>query len=157
VAKVPPQSEQIKIVIYQRGLCIYCWQPLDGFIWRHGRSIDLELNWDHAVPFSYLGCSPVDNWVASCQICNQIKSDFIFEDMNSARNYIQMRRDKLGYTTIAPTWGNKDSGNCPYCGHYFKNIYTFENHVNHRTIACLNAEKESRKRSFLAVTKRYVK
>lgn len=92
------------ILIEQRGACFWCLLPLDSTIWQGQRSIDYELEWDHAVPFAYLQASPAGNWVASCQICNAVKSDLRFRSVEEARRHIKDRRAELGYSVTRRAW-----------------------------------------------------
>lgn len=92
------------MLIEQRGCCLYCFLPLDSVVYRHGKSVALELNWEHFKPYAYLQSNPRGNWVAACQICNRIKSDLHFGDLDEAREHITQRRTELGYTTERPNW-----------------------------------------------------
>jgi hypothetical protein len=102
--KLPPRNLAEAILIEQRGCCLYCLLPLDGWIYHGVNSIDLTLNWDHMKPYVYLRDNPDDNWAAACQICNSIKNDLHFATLEEARRYIAERRDELGYKAIKPHW-----------------------------------------------------
>jgi len=102
--KLPPRDLAEAILIEQRGCCLYCLLPLDGWIYLGVNSIDLTLNWDHMKPYVYLQDNPDDNWAAACQICNSIKNDLHFVTLEEARKHIRERRDELGYKTIKPHW-----------------------------------------------------
>ena len=90
----PPRSVQKEILKHQLYQCIYCGVGL------RGKRI---INFDHFIPFSYLG-SGNKNFVASCEDCNKIKSSMLFDSIIEAQVYIQAEREK------------KTLKNCLYCG-----------------------------------------
>jgi len=104
----PDLHDRQRVLIEQRGLCLYCCQPLDGAVFRGGRVIWLELQWDHMIPYAYLDRNPADNWAASCQVCNAIKSDLHFSSIHEARDHILERREQLGYTLDRPAGSRPD-------------------------------------------------
>jgi 5-methylcytosine-specific restriction endonuclease McrA len=94
--KLPPRDLAEAILIEQRGCCLYCLLPLDGWIYLGVNSIDLTLNWDHMKPYVYLQDNPDDNWAAACQICNSIKNDLHFvtlEETGQQRISTRLRDD----------------------------------------------------------------
>lgn len=124
------------ILIAQRGRCLYCMKPLDGSVFRHGKKIALQLNWDHMVPYAYLGSNPGDNWAAACQVCNMIKDANHFISLQECRDWIEIQRYRLGYTDdfepepelemirprqqkVKHSWKSKDA-KCQKCGKIFK-------------------------------------
>jgi len=99
----PDSSVRESILIAQRGLCHYCQRPLDGYVFRGGKVTWLRVEWDHFTPFAYLGSNPDDNWVASCQVCNGIKSSLMFKTSEEAHEYIRERAEQLGYSDVRPS------------------------------------------------------
>jgi 5-methylcytosine-specific restriction endonuclease McrA len=56
-----------------------------------GRPKVLSPVWDHLVPYVYGYDNSDDNFVAACQICNNIKSSKLFSSLEEAREYINAR------------------------------------------------------------------
>jgi hypothetical protein len=83
-----------RILTDQNARCIYCGLRLIMAIHKRHDIVITKLNWDHLVPVSYRRNY---NIVASCHICNQIKSDKIFDTLEDARKYIIHKRVKKGY------------------------------------------------------------
>lgn len=81
----------------QEWRCYYCDMNLYGSVMRNGRRIRLKIEWDHFVPFDYSRNNSKENFVASCQICNVIKSDLFFETSDKARSHIAITRKNKGY------------------------------------------------------------
>ena len=65
--RVPTKRDQSLILDAQQNRCYYCDAEFDG---EHTR-----VTWDHVVPFSYCGNNHRDNFVAACQVCNNLKAD----------------------------------------------------------------------------------
>lgn len=57
---------------------------------------------DHIIPFSYLGWSPNDNWVVSCSLCNQQKSDKIFRNTSDVADFCY--KMILDHGSLAEGW-----------------------------------------------------
>jgi len=98
--KLPPIMARRAQILSQRNKCLYCRWPLDGSVLRNGKRIRLKVHWDHRIPFSYGQNNAAGNFVAACQICNGIKSDKFFEDLDDAKTYIMIVREKKGYAPI---------------------------------------------------------
>jgi len=79
-----------KILNRQKYGCFYCGQDLFEPIWskKSKRYITRKYHIDHLVPWSYSGNDSIGNLVASCSLCNNIKSNLIFDTMEDARNYV---------------------------------------------------------------------
>lgn len=65
--EVCPSRIKRALIIEQTGRCFYCNISLVG----------IGIEYDHIIPFSYLGFNPADNWVACCLECNRLKSNRI--------------------------------------------------------------------------------
>jgi hypothetical protein len=52
------------------------------------------------IPYSYLQANPETNWVASCQICNGIKGDRMFDTPEDVCEYVNRRRTRLGWGPV---------------------------------------------------------
>jgi hypothetical protein len=66
----PTRKAQAEILIDQTGRCCYCNISL------FGRGI----YWDHIIPFSYSYSNKKINFAATCEDCNNKKSDLIFRN-----------------------------------------------------------------------------
>jgi len=64
---------------------------------RNGKSFTITINWDHRLPYSFSRNNYSRNFVAACQVCNGIKSDKIFQELDEAQIYIQGERKSKGY------------------------------------------------------------
>lgn len=78
--------------------CLYCDRKFGAHVYRKGHLIRLRLQWDHLVPFVYSRDNSFGNYGASCQVCNQIKSCFVFHTLEEARVFIHEKRESKGYT-----------------------------------------------------------
>lgn len=103
-ASPPQERRQLKVsqkremLADQNYQCAYCLQPFWSIVTRNTyEEILLTVELDHCVPFDYNQDNRVDNIVASCQICNSIKYNFHFRDMNQAREYLRATRKDKGY------------------------------------------------------------
>ena len=137
-------------------MCLYCAQPLDGKVYRRGKPISLRLEWDHAIPRAFKEIDSPENVVACCQICNEIKSDLVFNTTNEARDHISKRREALGYSFASPVWAEAEEDpvpddpgqyglNCPRCGRRFASKVILEKHISTRPKAC---EEEAKRRQY---------
>jgi len=86
-----------KILKEQNNLCFYCESYIYGFTHRHGKRIKLRLHFDHQVPYAYSQNNNTENIVASCHVCNGIKSSFCFQTVEEAVIYIMGKREEKGY------------------------------------------------------------
>ncbi len=82
--KAPTVSRQFKILESQNYQCFYCGSDL------HNECIE----YDHIEPWVYDYNNKKDNLVASCKICNNIKSSKVFDDIEDIRNHIISQRKK---------------------------------------------------------------
>lgn len=81
----------------QQNRCIYCGIQFGENAVRDGKTVALGIVWDHFVPYLYTQNNGPANFVASCQVCNQIKAAFSFHTMEEARVYVLMQREARGY------------------------------------------------------------
>ena len=64
----PSKSNAYKILTEQDCRCAYCNVSLN----------EVELEWDHFVPYAWRRSNAADNFVAACRLCNRLKSDRYF-------------------------------------------------------------------------------
>jgi len=79
-------KKKIVILKSQRWKCIYCECELT----------EDSARFDHFVPFHFLQTNPVSNFVAACEICNTLKADMMFENINDASKYLKKKRNDKG-------------------------------------------------------------
>ena len=86
--------------------CLYCGLEFGTWVQRGRRApIRLRVEWDHFRPYVFLLDNPRENWVASCQICNGIKSALVptgqaMESLDAVKAVIAGRRARMGYTAL---------------------------------------------------------
>ena len=95
--KKPPKSEQERILAEQGHRCFYCEVPFDSTRFRKGKPVRIHVHWDHQLPFAYSQNNKSSNFVAACHVCNGIKSDFVFRDLQEAQVYLAGKRKQKGY------------------------------------------------------------
>ena len=95
--KTLPPGKIKKKLEEQENKCIYCGIHFGEPYYRKGKVRFTEVHWDHFTPFTYSQNNKKNNFVAACSICNQLKSNKIFLDVDDARKYILYMRNKKGY------------------------------------------------------------
>lgn len=101
----PRAKDQKRILREQDWKCFWCDKEFGKSVWRKNVRTVLKVNWDHLVPFSYCANNNSSNFVASCQICNNIKHSLIFNSVEECRVHIFNKRKEKGYTDVRPMWG----------------------------------------------------
>lgn len=92
-------SKKEIIIESQDNKCIYCQRPFGTPVYcpKRKRVIIPEIHFDHFVCWSFSRNTSVGNMVAACSICNLIKGDKLFENIDYARAFIMRRRYQKGY------------------------------------------------------------
>lgn len=75
------------ILEHQAYQCVYCGGSLAG---------KTPIEFDHFVCFAYSGDNGDKNFVASCRMCNRLKSSLMFNSVEEARAYICDKRTNRG-------------------------------------------------------------
>jgi hypothetical protein len=88
----PPKAEQVKILLEQEDRCFYCGVLLNSIRYRNVNPVNIRLAWDHQLPFVLTQNNQTSNFVAACHVCNGIKSDKVFRDIDEARVYLADKR-----------------------------------------------------------------
>ena len=101
--KPPPTDLQVALLMEQDNRCLYCGLEFGTSVWVKARETTLEVNWDHMIPYAYVGTNPPDNWAAACQLCNGYKSDLIFASLDDIRAYILEHARRYRHDP-APLW-----------------------------------------------------
>ena len=88
--KTPTHIEKKDILNAQKGKCFYCGHGFGTVVWdnKKQKARILKINWDHFTPFAYGFNNKSTNFVASCNICNSLKSSKVFNTVEEARKYI---------------------------------------------------------------------
>ena len=98
--KLPKKNDQIKILTQQRNKCFYCEAEFGSLYMRDGVEELVALNWDHIIPYVYTqGLS--QEFVASCAVCNKIKSSKMFNSLWELKDYVNSRREKKGIKNLS--------------------------------------------------------
>jgi len=89
--KKPSRKIQLRLIVRQQNKCFWCGR-IFGIWYSKGRLFSqLKIHFDHMIAYNYLQSNPDENWVASCNICNFIKSDKIFESIEDGKLYLQSK------------------------------------------------------------------
>ncbi len=78
--------------------CFYCERRFGSYVFRGTDVRKLAVCWDHIVPYSYSQDNRDVNFVASCDVCNGIKSSRMFRSVNDAKTEIALRWSDLGWS-----------------------------------------------------------
>ena len=87
-----PKHIKELLLLGQENKCYYCLISFGEFVVYKRKIVQLIIHYDHLQPHSYLRWNPDNNWVASCQICNQIKKNKLFKTREDAISYVQEKR-----------------------------------------------------------------
>jgi len=98
----PDTTSRNIILLLQRSKCFYCGIKFGEFYMYGERLICVTPHWDHVLPFSYCDSSKKGNFVASCQLCNSIKSSKVFSTVKEAIEFVRARRKKKGLPLATP-------------------------------------------------------
>ena len=88
IRKRPPMVIQKIILEIQSNKCYWCGNKFETAYWKNDKLRFLKIQWDHKIPFSYTKTNRNDNWVASCNVCNSFKSNFMFKTDKECRNFL---------------------------------------------------------------------
>ena len=83
-----------KLLEIQKNKCYWCERKFDTPYIKNGRFKYLKIHWDHKIPFSYEQANRDENWVASCNICNQFKYNFMFKYEKDCKRYLLKKWDE---------------------------------------------------------------
>ncbi len=93
--KKPSIKRQREIIDIQGDKCLYCNTEFGVPYWHNHKLRFTKRNWDHFIPFSYIRANR--DFVLSCNICNSIKSNLMFESVEEVKVYVEYCRKKKGY------------------------------------------------------------
>jgi len=83
-------KERLAILEEQGWACRYCGIPFFSELLnlRTNRVIILKHCWDHFIPYVYSRTNQTE-YVAACQVCNQIKYSHMFETIEKVQDYLR--------------------------------------------------------------------
>lgn len=92
--KQPNRAEKEAILLEQDYRCLYCGQRFGAIVKRKGKEFPLRCEWDHILPFIHTHNNNIENFAASCHVCNAFKHDKIFGDLEEVRIYVAERWER---------------------------------------------------------------
>ena len=93
VRKQPSAKEKRRLISEQDNRCFYCGMMFGSCYTRDGINfLTTKIHYDHLVPFAYSQTN--EHFVASCNICNMIKRDKMFDRLEDLVHYILNRIDE---------------------------------------------------------------
>jgi 5-methylcytosine-specific restriction endonuclease McrA len=100
--RLPRKADRDAQLLEQDYSCFYCGAMFGERIQRitskgGTRLVLVRVEWDHFVPFSYSQDNRTRNFVASCSICNRLKSNICFQTVDAARIQLRDVRTRKGY------------------------------------------------------------
>jgi 5-methylcytosine-specific restriction endonuclease McrA len=100
--KKPTLAHQRALIERQRGRCFWCGY-LFGSHWVSpgNRLRKLMPVFDHFVPFAYTGSCDDREFVASCSICNGIKTSHMFDSEDECRAYVVRKAAAKGWRLLS--------------------------------------------------------
>lgn len=101
----PSRKEQKRLLNEQDWSCFWCGRKFGKSVWRGRVRTVLRVEWDHVVPFAYSQNNQDSNFVASCQVCNRIKSSLMLDTVDEYRVHIRNRWSEKGYSDVRPMQG----------------------------------------------------
>lgn len=100
-----PQQKE-RILERDSYVCVYC--------------LDDATEVDHVVPFSWSQCDDPDNLVSSCEICNGIASNLMFDDFDLKSEYIRTVRQSRKWSRRLK---RAMRAQCNECKRHFRPLY----------------------------------
>lgn len=95
--RIPSKHRQAQILELQQNKCLYCDKPFGTIYVRKGKLLFTKIHFDHLVPYSYTQSCKDSEFVAACNICNNIKSNKMFETVEEVFHYVNYNRKKRDY------------------------------------------------------------
>ncbi|MEE9214897.1 MAG: HNH endonuclease signature motif containing protein [Thermodesulfobacteriota bacterium] len=93
-----PKGRQQQILLEQENKCKYCELEFGSRIknLKTDKQVTLKITFDHVIPWSYSGTNK-EEIVAACQVCNGLKSNDFFDDIDSIKVELKNRRQNHGW------------------------------------------------------------
>lgn len=90
------QISLAKLAEMQNNICPYCNKEFGYLYYKRGKIIKTSIVRDHMSPHCFSADNNIKNIIACCDLCNKIKSDLIFENLDSLRSFLEKKRKKKG-------------------------------------------------------------
>ena len=90
--RLPSSADREACLESQGHRCLYCDHRFGHAVLDGTRLIQLRIEWDHFVPYSFNQDNHGRNFVASCQVCNRIKRDRIFGTVEEVRAFVAAQK-----------------------------------------------------------------
>ena len=88
------KARDIQRAVEQQGhQCPYCTLPFGTLVSFRGETVQTATG-DHFAPHSWDGRTDIANLIASCQVCNTLKSDSLYDSVEHARRSLLVARMK---------------------------------------------------------------
>ena len=81
------KTVKLNILIDQNFKCYWCGREFGQEVYRK-KKFSLKYHFDHVLPYAYCGHNGLSNFVASCSVCNQWKSDKVFKNEEICREFL---------------------------------------------------------------------
>lgn len=90
------KAQKSYVLAVQGFRCLYCDIEFGKSVERVKKEIlvteVLKVHWDHLVPFVYSQDNSLPNYGAACQLCNGMKGSKMFQTLEEAREFLDLRR-----------------------------------------------------------------
>ena len=100
--KQVPDGFLAEAILRQFDKCIYCDRPFGSMVIRGEKLIRLTPDKEHFSPKAQRTNNSQENIFAACQICNRIKSSFLFDTIDAAKEFIAKELIRLGWKSAPP-------------------------------------------------------
>ena len=90
-----------RVIELQGHICAYCTLPF-GSVYKDkkGRERITTVVADHWIPWAVGGDSIGANCIAACDLCNHLKTDHVYDSLQSASRDLLIIRMERGYVTL---------------------------------------------------------
>ena len=101
------ESFLLRAIERQGHQCAYCTLPFGSVVYvpkHHNNLTSAEVILvavaDHWIPWAIGGDGREDNCVAACEVCNRLKSDNVYDSLQSASRDILIQKMRRGHKTM---------------------------------------------------------
>lgn len=82
------KAKKQRILAQQGNCCYWCGREFGEYYLKNGKIKQLQIEFDHKIPFSYTGAGYQAEMVASCNLCNRHKHDKMFINEKQCRKFL---------------------------------------------------------------------
>ena len=99
--RISLSKKQKKAMIEDQGnRCFYCLREFGSAYLRNGVVKSLKVHFDHINPYVMTYNNQKENYVASCNVCNLLKSSKVFSTIEEIREYVYGKQKTKGYSFL---------------------------------------------------------